>query len=76
MDGVQLGARFSIATNRLQYCGPADAEPLLYQAIASGERLDAARRSLMRFEALMPYLEAIGAKHGKDPFDLAVVEPY
>jgi len=76
MDGVQLGARFSIATNRLQYCGPADAEPLLYAAIARGERLEEARRALARFEALMPYLEAIGRKHGLDPFDRSVVEAY
>jgi hypothetical protein len=76
MDGVPLGARFSIATNRLQYCGPSDAEPLLYGAIARGERLDEARRALARFEALMPYLEAIGRKHGRDPFDRAVVEAY
>ncbi len=76
MDGVQLAARFSIATNRLQYCGPADAEPLLYGAIVRGERLDEARRALARFEALMPYLEAIGKKHGRDPFDPEVVEAY
>ena len=76
MDGVQLGARFSIATNRLQYCGPSDAEPLLYRAITQGGRLDEARQSLGRFEALMPYLEAIGRKHGRDPFDARVVEAY
>jgi len=76
MDGVSLGARFSIATNRLQYCGPADAEPLLYAALTRGERLAEARRALARFEALMPYLEAIGRKHGLDPFDRSVVEAY
>ncbi|MCI4340115.1 MAG: DUF6390 family protein [Thermoplasmata archaeon] len=76
MDGVQLGARFSIATNRLQFCGPADAEPVLYRAITRGERLDEARQSLARFEALMPYLEAIGGRHGLDPFDARVVEAY
>ena len=75
-DGVRLGARFSIATNRLNYCGPADAEPTLYAAIARGERLDEARRALGGFEALMPYLEAIGRKHGLDPFDREVVEAY
>jgi len=76
MDGVPLGARFSIATNRLQYCGPADAEPLLYAAITKGERVEEARRALARFEALLPYLEAIGRKHHLDPFDRRVVEAY
>jgi len=76
MDGVALGARFSIATNRLAYCGPADAESALYEAIVTGTGSPRAREALSRFEALMPYLEAIGAANGKDPFDPAVVEAY
>jgi hypothetical protein len=76
MDGVELGARFSLATNRLQYCGPADAEPRLYRAITSHDGLADAARSLSGFEALMPYLEAIAAKHGRAPFDREVVEAY
>ena len=76
MDGVELGARFSLATNRLNYCGPADAEPRLYRAIVSGTGLAEARGSLERFEALLPYLQAIGRRHGLDPFDLRVVEAY
>jgi hypothetical protein len=76
MDGVELGARFSIATNRLQYCGPAEAEPLLYRAITSDAGHAEAARALAGFEALMPYLEAIAAKDGRDPLDLEVVEAY
>jgi hypothetical protein len=76
MDGVALCARFSIATNRLAYCGPADAEPALYDAIVTGRGSDRARAALSRFEALMPYLEAIGTAHGRDPFDREVVEAY
>ncbi|MGD0588161.1 MAG: DUF6390 family protein [Thermoplasmata archaeon] len=76
MDGVALCARFSIATNRLQYCGPRDAEPALYRAITENADLDRARDALRRFEALNPYLEAIAAKHHLDPFDRAVVEAY
>ena len=76
MDGVALCARFSIATNRLQYCGPADAEPVLYRAITENADLARAREALRRFEALNPYLEAIGAKHGLDPLDERVVEAY
>ncbi len=76
MDGFQLAARFSLATNRLQYCGPSDAEPVLYRAIVEGQGRAAAETALSRFEALFPYLEAIGRKHGLDPFDHEVVEAY
>lgn len=76
MDGVQLCARFSIATNRLQFCGPSEAAPILYNAITQAKDIPAARKNLSQFEALMPYLEAIGAKHGLDPFDFRVVEAY
>ena len=76
MDGAALGARFSLATNRLQYCGPGDAEAALYAAIVDGERLDEARTKLRGFEALMPYLELLAAHHGRDPFDIEVVEAY
>ena len=75
-DGVPLGARFSLATNRLNFCGPSDAEPRLYRAAARGDGLEAAADSLSRFEALYPYLEAIGRRHGLEPFDAQVVEAY
>jgi len=75
-DGVRLGARFSLATNRLQYCGPADAEPALYRAITRGEALPEAARALRGFEALTPYLDFIAGKHGRDPLDREVVEAY
>ncbi|HXQ94534.1 MAG TPA: DUF6390 family protein [Thermoplasmata archaeon] len=76
MDGVPLASRFSIATNRLNYCGPAEAAPHLYRAIVSGQGDEPARRALEGFEALLPYLRAIGEKHGLDPFDRRVVEAY
>ncbi len=76
MEGVQLAARFSIATNRLKYCGPADAEPALFRTIVEGRDLEAARTALLRFEALEPYLTAIATKHGLDPLDHDVVEAY
>lgn len=76
MDGIALGARFSLATNRLGYCGPDTAEPLLYGAITRGANLEAAGKALLRFEALAPYLEAIAAKHGRKPLDREVVEAY
>ncbi len=75
-DGVALCARFGLATNRLHYCGPADAEPALIEAVRIGRSNPAARRSLTEFEALMPYLEVIGAAHDLDPFDPEVVEAY
>jgi hypothetical protein len=76
MDGVALCARFSIATNRLQFCGPEEAAPDLYKAITTDGGHAKAREHLSRFEALMPYLQAIGRKHGLDPFDHRVVEAY
>ncbi len=76
MKGVQLAARFSIATNRLKYCGPADAEPALFRTIVKGKDLSNSRKLLLRFEALEPYLTAIAAKHGLDPLDHDVVEAY
>ncbi len=76
MQGVQLAARFSIATNRLKYCGPADAEPALYRTIVEGKDMEASRKALLRFEALEPYLTAIAAKHGLDLLDHDVVEAY
>lgn len=76
MQGVQLAARFSIATNRLRYCGPEDAEPALFRTIVGGEDLEPARHALLRFEALEPYLQAIAAKHGRDVLDHDVVEAY
>lgn len=75
-DGAALCARFSLATNRLQYCGPNDAEGPLYRAIVEGTDLDRARDALRRFEALYPYLAAIGERHQLDPFDAQVVEAY
>jgi Family of unknown function (DUF6390) len=76
MNGVQLCARFSIATNRLQFCGPAEAAPLLYRAITTDSEHVAAAQALAGFEALMPYLEMIAAKHARGPFDPEVVEAY
>ncbi|HTT15324.1 MAG TPA: DUF6390 family protein [Thermoplasmata archaeon] len=76
MDGVSLGARFSLATSRLQYCGPDGADRLLYRAATTPDGHAEARNALAQFEALYPYLELIGAKHGLDPFDARVVGAY
>jgi hypothetical protein len=58
------------------YCGPDDAVQLLKRAITDATGLPETREALTRFEALMPYLRAIGRKHGLDPFDYRVVEAY
>ena len=76
MDGVAHCARISLATTRLAYSRPAEAAPALYAAALSGQGSPAARRALEQFEALMPYLQAIGNYHALDPFDLRVVEAY
>jgi len=76
LSGVALGARFSLATNRLRYCGPHDAEAALARAILTGEGLGAAGEALLRFEALEPYLRGLARKHSLDPLDREVVEAY
>lgn len=76
MNGIQLGARFSLATNRLRYCGPADAEGHFLRAISEGTDFEATANALSQFEALAPYLRAIAAKHGRTEFDFDVVEAY
>jgi hypothetical protein len=76
MNGVALCARFSLATSRRSFCGPDGADALLYRAIGDDAGVPTARDALRRFEALAPYLEAIGAKHGRDPFDPDVVAAY
>lgn len=75
-SGVPLGARFSLVTNRLGYCGPADAGTPLYRAATEAADLERAGEALLEFEALGPYLRAIGDKHGLDPLSLEVVEAY
>jgi GNAT superfamily N-acetyltransferase len=75
-EGARLAARFSLPTNRLDYCGPRDASDLFLRAIADGSDIRAASDALLRFEALVPYLRAIARKHGLDPLDAAVVEAY
>ncbi|OGS64269.1 MAG: hypothetical protein A3K59_02265 [Euryarchaeota archaeon RBG_19FT_COMBO_69_17] len=76
MKGVELCARFSIATNRLNYCGPAGADDLLARTILGEGDEKAAAKALAGFEALEPYLTALAAKHGLEPFDHDVVEAY
>jgi hypothetical protein len=76
MDGFALAARFSLATNRRNFCGPAEAEPTLYRAITEGSGRRETEAALARFEALYPYLEALGRRHGRDPFAFDVVEAY
>jgi len=76
MDGVPLAARFSLPTNRRNFCGPADAGSALYRAATEGADVASARAALERFEALMPYLRALGARYDLDPFDARVVEAY
>jgi hypothetical protein len=76
MKGIELGARFSLATSRLHYCGAEGADRVLYEALVRGRDLEGAAGVLRSFEALMPYLEAIALHTGGDPFDPDVVEAY
>lgn len=76
MDGITLGARFSIATNHLGFCGPPGLEPAMRAAILKREETPSVGEALLQFEALGPYLEAIAEKHGRSPLEHDVVEAY
>ena len=67
MQGIQLAARFSIATNRLKYCGPADAEPALFRTIADAGSMAASRTTLLKSRAMEPHPTSIALEHSSLP---------
>jgi hypothetical protein len=77
MDGLELCARYSFRPNSLKYCGPKDADKVLYDFITKRSVPERdVERVLEKFEALYPYLETIAKSNGKKPFDDEVVEAY
>lgn len=76
MKGIELAARFSYITNILQFCGPKEASKKFRDYFSTGKNEESLRNSLMRFEAMYPYLKAIAEKNRKDAFDFDVVEAY
>ena len=77
MDGIELCSRYSLITNKLKLCGPKDSYKILLDyALGDEKDKEKVKDILKRFEGLYPYLEAIGKKHGLDPFSYEVVEAY
>jgi|TARA_B100001971_G_C18143553_1_gene511735 hypothetical protein len=77
MDGIELCSRYSFITNKLKLCGPEDSYKILLDYIFGKEKdKEKVKNLLKKFEGLYPYLEAIGNKHGLDPFSYEVVEAY
>jgi hypothetical protein len=71
-DGLDLCARFSYITNKLEYCGPKDCTKKLHDMIVNGSNRKEVLESLKRFEGLLPYLSVISDK----PFTFDAVEAY
>jgi hypothetical protein len=76
MDALELAARYSFMPNRLRYCGPEDADMLLFDYVITKKEKAKVREILDRFEALSLYLGLIAAKNGLDKFDKKVIEAY
>jgi len=76
MNGTELAVRFSYIVNSLRYCGPAEAHKRFRHYLKNKDNKEEVDKLLTKFEALMPYLDAIAQKTGKKPFDYDVVEAY
>ena len=74
MKGVELAARFSFIVNQLRFCGPEGASKTIREYFRGGS--GDLRSLLSRFEGAYAYLESIGRKSKRDPFDESVVEAY
>lgn len=75
-EGLARCARYALPTTERRFCGPEVAPEALRTLLTTGRGVEAARRSLRRFEALHPYLEFLAEEADRDPFDAEVVEAY
>ena len=76
MNGVELCARFSYITNTLGYCGPSGASKLFLDFATDKSKEEEARKAILKFEGVPPYLKVIAEANGLDMFDGKVVEAY
>src|SRR3989344_9376048 len=76
MDSIELLARFAYQPNALNYCGPSDANKVLRQYIIHKDNTEETKKTLMKFEALKPYIGYIAERTGKDFFNYDVIEAY
>lgn len=76
IDGANRFLRYAFPPNELGYCGPGDAEEVLWHASLERENGDA-RHLASEFEGAWPYLQLIAAANGiEDPLDGRVVDAY
>lgn len=76
MEDLKLAAKYSFMPNRLKYCGPADADRVLYDFILGKDNHMLVKGLLEQFHSLYLYLELIGRKNSLPPFDREVIESY
>jgi hypothetical protein len=76
MDALELAARYSFMPNRLRYCGPEDADKLLFDYVITKKGRENVKDVLNRFEALSLYLNLIAGKNNLVKFDKNVIEAY
>jgi len=76
MDALELAARYSFMPNKLRYCGPEDADKILFQYVIDKKDKETVERVLKQFEAFSLYLNLIAKKNKKSIFDKDVIEAY
>ncbi len=76
MDSTELVARYSYWPNKLNYCGPRDANKLILDYVKTGKGKRDVEAAIKQFEAVYPYLKLIAKKNKLKPFDAGVVEAY
>ncbi len=76
MDGIDLNIKFAEKPNSLQYCGPNCANSDFAIYLENENNLEEVKKTLLKFEALPIYLDAIAKKNNLDIFDYKVAEAY
>ena len=76
MEDLRLAAKYSFMPNRLKYCGPADADRILYDFVLGKQNSVLIKDIMEQFHGLYLYLELIGRKNNLEPFDRRVIESY
>jgi len=76
MKAIELAAKYSLMPNRLKYCGPDEADKVLFDFIITKKNSKKVVELLEDFKALRLYLELIARKNNKKMFDNNVIEAY
>jgi hypothetical protein len=76
MDALELACRYSFMPNKLKYCGPEDADKILYDYVLTKKNKSLVKKLLSKFEAFSLYLNLIAKKNNIDMWDPKVIEAY